>query len=341
MLNTVYRLVAPGRIEVEFSNIDLRKEEVLVRPTHLSICHADQRYYQGLRATEILKEKLPMALIHEAIGEVIWDKRGEYQPGERVVMIPNTPCEEDAIIAENYLRSSKFRASGFDGFMQDVVNIKADRLVRLPGGINLHVAAFTELVSVSVHALRRYNEIAHSRRNAVGIWGDGNLGYITATLFKAMYPETKLYIFGLDKSKLSDFTFADDTFSIMNIPADLRVDHAFECVGGEGSPKAINQIIDYINPEGTISILGVSENPVAINTRMILEKGLRVFGSSRSGRADFEKTVELYQTNPELVEYLQNIIGATIPVKTVDDMKKAFELDRQNAFGKTIMIWEK
>lgn len=341
MLNTVYRLVAPGRIEVEFSDVDLRKEAVLVRPTHLSICHADQRYYQGLRATEILKQKLPMALIHEAIGEVIWDKRGQFKPGERVVMIPNTPCEEDDIIAENYLRSSKFRASGFDGFMQDVVNIKADRLVRLPEGINLQVAAFTELVSVSVHALRRYNEIAHKRRNAVGIWGDGNLGYITATLFKAMYPETKLYIFGLDQNKLADFTFADDTFSVMNIPENLRVDHAFECVGGEGSPKAINQIIDYINPEGTISILGVSENPVAINTRMILEKGLRLFGSSRSGRADFEKTIELYQTNPELVEYLQNIIGATVPVRTVDDMKKAFEMDRQNAFGKTIMIWEK
>ena len=341
MLNTVYRLVAPGRIEVEFSDVDLRKEAVLVRPTHLSICHADQRYYQGLRATEILKQKLPMALIHEAIGEVIWDKKGEFKPGERVVMIPNTPCEEDDIIAENYLRSSKFRASGFDGFMQDVVNIKADRLVRLPEGINLQVAAFTELVSVSVHALRRYNEIAHKRRNAVGIWGDGNLGYITAALFKAMYPETKLYIFGLDQSKLADFTFADDTFSVMNIPENLRVDHAFECVGGEGSPKAINQIIDYINPEGTISILGVSENPVAINTRLILEKGLRLFGSSRSGRADFEKTIELYQTNPELVEYLQNIIGATVPVRTVDDMKKAFEMDRQNAFGKTIMIWEK
>ena len=30
-------------------------------------------------------------------------------------MIPNTPVEKDDIIAENYLRSSKFRASGFDG----------------------------------------------------------------------------------------------------------------------------------------------------------------------------------------------------------------------------------
>ena len=140
---------------------------------------------------------------------------------------------------------------------------------------------------------------------------------------------------------MADFTFADDTFSVTHIPETVKIDHAFECVGGEGAPKAINQIIDLINPEGTISILGVSENPVAINTRMILEKGLRMFGSSRSGRADFERTIELYQSNPELVEYLQNIIGATVHVKTVEDMKKAFELDRQNAFGKTIMIWEK
>ena len=32
---------------------------------------------------------------------------------ELVVMIPNTPVEKDDIIGENYLRSSKFRASGF------------------------------------------------------------------------------------------------------------------------------------------------------------------------------------------------------------------------------------
>ena len=341
MLNTVYRLVAPGRIEVEFSDIDLLKEDVLVRPTHLSICHADQRYFQGLRATDILKQKLPMALIHEAIGEIVWDPKGEFEAGERVVMIPNTPMEEDSVIAENYLRTSKFRASGFDGFMQDVVNMRRDRIVRVPRNINPFVAAFTELVSVSVHAIDRFDKIAHERRKTVGIWGDGNLGYITAIFFKAMFPEVKLCIFGLDENKLSDFTFADDTFSITSIPDDLSIDHAFECVGGEGSPKAINQIIDYINPEGTISILGVSENPVAINTRMILEKGLRMFGSSRSGRKDFEKTIALYQSNPEIVEYLQNIIGATVNVHTGEDMKKAFEQDPQNAFGKTIMIWNK
>ncbi|MFQ6929725.1 MAG: hypothetical protein ACLRR3_01065 [Eubacterium sp.] len=70
-----------------------------------------------------------------------------------------------------------------------------------------------------------------------------------------MFPETKLYIFGVNPDKLQDFTFADATFTVEHIPEDVKIDHAFECVGGAGSGKAINQIIDYINPEGTISIL--------------------------------------------------------------------------------------
>lgn len=341
MLNTVYRLVAPRRFDVAFNDIDLNGGQIVVRPTHLSICHADQRYYQGTRPAEILAQKLPMALIHEGVGEVVFDPTGEFQPGDSVVMIPNTPTEEDDVIAENYLRSSKFRASGFDGFMQDMVGLDPDRVVKLPEGIDKTIAAFTELVSVSVHAIRRFDDIAHSRRNAIGIWGDGNLGYITAVFFKAMFPDTKLYIFGVDKDKLDDFTFADETFNVQQIPSDLRIDHAFECVGGDASQKAINQIIDYIHPEGTISILGVSEYPVPINTRMVLEKGLRIFGSSRSGRADFQQTVKMFETNPEIIGYLSNLVGAVVEVNSIKDMSKAFEADTQTAMGKTILVWNK
>lgn len=341
MINTVYQLVAPRRFEMKYNDISVDGNSAIVRPTYLSICNADQRYYQGLRDAEVLRKKLPMALIHEGIGEVVADPSGKFKTGELVVMVPNTPVEEDEIIGENYLRSSKFRASGFDGFMQEYVEITPDRLVKLPQNIDKTVAAFTEIVSVSVHAIGRFDKIAHKRRDAIGIWGDGNLGYITAVFFKTMFPDTKLYIFGVNPEKLQDFTFADATFTVEHIPEDLKIDHAFECVGGAGSGKAINQIIDYINPEGTISILGVSEYPVPINTRMVLEKGLRIFGSSRSGVEDFEKTVALYESNPEIVNYLSNIVGAVIPVRTMEDMKKAFEMDIQKAFGKTIMKWEK
>ena len=117
MLNTVYQLVRPRQFEVVFKDITMDDKHVIVHPTHLSICNADQRYYQGLRAEAVLKKKLPMALIHEGIGRVIYDPTGHFEQGTLVVMIPNTPVEQDEIIAENYLRSSKFRASGFDGFM--------------------------------------------------------------------------------------------------------------------------------------------------------------------------------------------------------------------------------
>ena len=62
---------------------------------------------------------------------------------------------------------------------------------------------------------------------------------------------------------------------------------------GKGSQAAINQMIDLISPEGSISLLGVSEYGVEINTRMVLEKGLTLFGSSRSGAQDFKDVAQL------------------------------------------------
>lgn len=341
MLNTVYRLVAPRRFEAQFTDIDLFGDSVVIRPTHLSICNADQRYYQGKRSAEILKKKLPMALIHEGIGTVVYDPRGEYEPGQYVAMVPNTPVETDEIVAENYLRSSKFRASGFDGFMQDNVAVGRDRLVLLPDGINKNVAAYTELVSVSYHSINRFEKRTHKRRNRIGVWGDGNVAFITSLLLKKRFPESKVIIFGKNEYKMADFVFADEHYNITSIPEDMQIDHAYECVGSEASGYAINQIIDYINPEGTIAILGVSEVPVPLNTRMILEKGITMFGSSRSGIQDFRDTIELYKNNRDVVEYLESIIGEVITVRSIQDMNAAFDADIRKPGGKTIMIWEK
>lgn len=341
MFNTIYRLVKPRKFETEFTDIDLKDDVVVVRPTHLSICNADQRYYQGKRAPEVLKKKLPMALIHEGIGTVVHDSRGEFEEGQYVVMIPNTPVEKDEFIAENYLRSSKFRASGFDGFMQDNVAMARDRLVLLPDGINKEVASFTEIASVSYHAISRFQRFSHGRREHIAVWGDGNLAFITSLFIKYRIPNVKLSIFGIDEDKMSHFTFADGTYHVDEIPEDMTFDHAFECVGNMASGTAINQIIDYIKPEGTISILGVSEDPVPINTRMVLEKGLRIFGSSRSGREDFEQIIDFYDRNPEVVNYLEYLIGEVIDVREVEDFTKAFEADIHKAGGKTIMLWNK
>ena len=341
MLNTVYRLVEPRRIEAEFCDVDVAGENVLVRPTHLSICNADQRYFQGLRPPEVLRKKLPMALIHEGIGRVIYDPKKEMAPGTKVVMVPNTPFEEDPYVAENYLRSSKFRASGFDGFMQDIVSMRRDRVIKLPDDIDEFVAAFTELVSVSYHTIDRFLAKSHERRDTLGVWGDGNVAFITALLLKKRLPDSKVFIFGKHNYKMSDFVFADECYNIGDIPEDLLVDHAFECVGRTGVSTCINQSIDHIRPEGCIATMGVSEENVPINTRMVLEKGLTIFGSSRSGADDFRNLLDLYKEKPEIVEYLTRIVGETVEVRTIDDMVRAFDADIRKKGGKTIMVWNK
>lgn len=341
MLNTIYQLKQPRQFDITFKSIDIDSNHIIVRPTHLSICHADQRYYQGLRPEKVLREKLPMALIHEGIGKVIYDPTDTFDVGSKVVMIPNTPMENSSHINENYLKSSKFRGSGFDGFLQEYVSLEPSRVVALPIDMNDYVGAFTEIVSVSYHAISRFEKFSHSVKDSIGVWGDGNLGYITSLLLKKMYPKSKVYVFGVNSLKLNDFTFTDDTFLVGNIPKDLSIDHAFECVGGGASTDAINQIIDCISPEGTISLMGVSENNIPINTRMVLEKGLKILGSSRSGRDDFIKLIELYQTCPDILLYLENIVGSVITVRNIKDIILAFETDIHSMIGKTIMVWNK
>ncbi|MBC8931657.1 ribitol-5-phosphate dehydrogenase, partial [Escherichia coli] len=81
-------------------------------------------------------------------------------------------------------------------------------------------------------------------------------------LLKTIYPESKVIIFGKTQYKLDFFSFVDEAHLVDEIPEGLVIDNAFECAGGKGSQYAVEQIIDLIKPEGTISLLGVSENPI-------------------------------------------------------------------------------
>lgn len=338
MINQVIQLVAPRQLAISFQDISLDTDDVIVRPTYLSICAADQRYYTGNRDKKTLKKKLPMALIHEAAGVVVYDRKGQFQPGDHVLMIPNTPMEKNPDIAENYLYSSKFRASGFDGFTQEYVAMHRDRVVRY-SQIPSEIAAICELVSVAMHSVDTFLKFSHGTREVIGVFGDGNLGYITSLLLKKKSPESKVAVFGLDEQKLNYFSFADFTFHVDEVPEGFTLDHAFECVGGQGSEGAIQQIIDLINPEGTIMLMGVSENNVPIQTRMVLEKGLKLIGRSRSGRQDFKETARLLEETPEICRRLKKIIREVIVVRKVTDIYEAFEEDLTSAF-KTVMKWE-
>lgn len=336
MINSVYQLVAPRTFAVKFENTRC-DGRVVIRPKKMAICHADQRYYQGRRDPKVLRSKLPMALIHECFGEVVYDPAGCYSPGDSVVLIPNVPGEKRQGIYENYTSGSKFLSSGYDGFMRELVPLDRDRVV-LCEGIDPNVAAVTEFVSVAVHACRRFASTAHDHRKRIAVIGDGALSYILCCVLSVKAPDTEIIVVGRNSEKLSLFSFVSERYFSNSLPDDLCFDHAFECCGGEGSADAIETVICHVNPQGSLMLMGVSEYPVPVFTRNVLEKGMTLIGCSRSGREDFEEAVSIMQ-DVRVQGRLRQVIYEDEPVKSVGDAKRVFATDLLTPF-KTVFGWE-
>lgn len=337
MINRIFQLIKPGFISVKYVDEKFNDNKVICKPLYVSLCHADQRYYLGKRDPKVLAKKLPMAPIHESCAEVVFDPTGKFKIGDTVSMIPNTPpLEFDKNLYENYVKDSYFLSSGHDGFMREFVKISADRLVKF-NNIDLSIASIIEFISVGFHGLNRFEKNSLDNKEIITIFGNGSLGFVIANILKNRFPNSKIVVIGRNIEKLRIFSFVDEIYTIDKIPSNFYTTHAFECVGGNGSENAINDIIKYIKPQGSIMLMGVSENKVSINTRDILEKGLRLIGCSRSGREDFIKAIEMLK-NKKIQNRFKSIVFEDKEINNINDIHRFFNTDLNTPF-KTVAKW--
>ena len=338
MIGRIYRLMDTKRIEMIQREVEFGDGMVLTKPDYLSICAADQRYYFGRRKREILTKKLPMALIHEATAKVLNDSNGKLKSGSKVVLVPLAERIQNSSIKGNYNPDNPYMSSGVDGFIRDYA--------ALPPGMTIPVEenyspiyVFSEIVSVALNALEAFENTRITDAKTVGVWGDGSLGYVTALTLRCLYPDIKLFVFGKTPRKLQRFSFADQAFIIDDVPRSFRADHCFECVGDRNSEDAIEQMLDIISPQGCVSLLGVSEEAVAIRTRTVLEKGLKLIGNNRSDANDMRRAAALISGNNVCRKYLTMLISEVVEVKSERDIAYAFEQSSLNDF-KTVIKWE-
>lgn len=348
MINHVIQLTKPRLFESVLKSVDVQEHEAVVRPLYLSICHADQRYYNGLRSAAVLEQKLPMALIHEAVGIVLHDKSGRFSAGDLVVLIPNMPAsskgksktkaEQNVYIGSNYCPESTFCSSGTDGFLQEVVVHPSKLLLPILDDSSPLLMVLAEMTSVCVHAIRRFTKYSHGENEVLAVWGDGNIAYILSLLLKYKFPNSKVIVIGKHDEKLAMFSFVDAVYNTERVPNNVEVTHFFECVGGENQAPILNVMLEKILPGGTISVLGVSEQPVAVNIRKMMEKGAIVVGNSRSNELDFAEAMA-YLANIRVASHLDMLLNDVKNVRTIQDIHAAFEADQKKAFGKMVMEW--
>ena len=346
MFQLLYKVTSPGVIEEFVDTVDLEENKVLVKVDYMAICKADIRYYLGLRDPAILNQKYPLAPIHEAVGHVVKDNSGKYKIGDKVILIPNSVdekylkdfenkrCEREDL-GNNYAIHSTFRSSSSDGFLKQFYVAESNLLVKYDDKIPAKLAVFSELLSVAVAGLRR---IDFKETDHVAIFGDGILAYITYIVFRHDHPNTKLTVYGIDKNKLAMFEGVEArTYEEYN---GEKYDTMIEIVGGKYTADAINKMIDWATVGADLILMGVSEEKVPLNTRLVLEKGLSLKGVTRSDNKDFEHVAKILE-DEEVQKKILPMVLSEIKINSVNDIYEAYKKDIENKtiIGKNIMKW--
>ena len=186
MFINIFKVTSPGVIEEFIDAINPDEQNVLIKVDTMAICKADIRYFLGNRDINVLNHKYPLAPIHEATGIVIKDPTDHYQPGDKVILVPNS-VDEDYFkddsnrrcqrpdLGDNYYPKAIFRSSTADGFLRNFYLCSPDLLVKYDQTIDPSIAVFSELLSVAHAAIRRIN---FREVKKMALFGDGIMAYI-------------------------------------------------------------------------------------------------------------------------------------------------------------------
>lgn len=342
MLSRGFKIVSPKTFEIDIESVESKCGEAIVKIDYVAVCKADLRYYLGNRDKRVLGLKYPMRLIHEAVGTILKDPNNVFKAGDKVILVPNickcSECDFKYIIntklGANYCPKAKFASSNYDGFSSEYLSYPVNNLVKYNKDINDELAVFSELISVAIAAIRRIDTIDNK---VIGIWGDGILGYILAHVVKLISKNSKVISIGTNRDKLDEF-MVDKVYLVDDKEINqIKFDVLFECVGGNFSSKAINQMIECADFGANIILTGVSETGAVINTRRILEKAVILTGSTRSNIDDFKEASKII-SDKSFQEVLKKLVLSVNKVENISEYYKVFEKESINKLlGKHII----
>jgi ribitol-5-phosphate 2-dehydrogenase len=359
-----YRLTQPFRIEAVEQEIKRsRPDEVLVRPRVTSVCASDLKLYTGARDRRALRKKLPLALLHEGVGEVVeaGPACGDIGPGTRVVIVPNIPCylaypdlypsKDEACLAcrpggagENYCLHNLYLSSNADGLAQSVFSHPASLSLPVDRSIPDYVAALTEPLTT---ILAGCEKAPISRERRFLILGNGPIGQLVAVCLRGFYgvPREAIWMTGHDwenRRQVLDLvgTALDATDARAFAPLRSNIGLAFECVGGDANTETLGQAVDCLRPGGTAILFGPSEKAVALNTREVIGKGLSFIGSNRSFVRHFEWVLERFKDR-EVQRLIEIVMSPTpLAVRSAEDLNHAlYHAWTKREANKTLISW--
>ncbi len=316
--------------------------DVLIRVKRSAICGTDMHiYHWDAWAQKTIP--VPMAVGHEYCGEVveIGSEVSGFRIGDRVSgegHITCGYCRNCRAGRRHLCRNTVGVGVNRPGAFAEYLVIPAFNAFKLPAAIDDEIAAILDPLGNAVHTALAFDVVGED----VLITGAGPIGIMAAAIVRFIGARnvviTDVNDYRLELARKMGATLA------LNVTRDkledamkqLGMQEGFD-VGLEmsGNAGALRDMLRTMHHGGSIAMLGIPPNEVAIDWNEVILKGLTIKGIY--GRQMFEtwyKMSSLLQSGLDI----RKVITHRLPYT---QYQQAFALRGKGQSGKVVMSWEK
>ena len=279
----------PEQLEYRDEPDPVSNADTLVKISACGICGSDMHAYLGHDE----RRPAPLILGHEAVGTVV----DGAMAGKRVAINPLVTCGScnacvggrPNLCAERQIISMMPRPGAF----AELVTIPATNLVVVPDGLSDNLAALTEPMAVSYHAVnlaQKLLDLPFSSATAVVI-GGGASGMAAAHILRSRGCQQ---IASADTSALRrDVIAAAGRFAAYapgtdGEPVDASVDLVIDAYGGERSREAASRLA---RPGGVIMHIGLASGTGGLDIRKLTLQEIPFIGTYTYTMVEFRETL--------------------------------------------------
>lgn len=251
--------------QIIFREIDIPvpgPSEVLVKIKRIGICGSDIHVYYG----EHGGTDYPVTQGHEVSGQVAAVGEGvtAFQPGQKVTIEPQVVCGKCYPCRHGkYNLCEELKVMGFQttGTASEYFCVDQSKVTRLPDDMSYDDGAMIEPLAVTVHAAKRFKEMAGAK---VAILGCGPIGILLAQTCKALGAETVMITdisdYRLNLARECGIDVAVNTLhtdfgkAMIDAFGPDKADVIYDCAGNN---TTINQAIRNARKGSTIVLVAV------------------------------------------------------------------------------------
>ena len=271
--------------------------EVRIRVAYVGLCGTDLHILHGNMDARV---DTPLVFGHEMSGTIdaVGDDVDGWDVGEKVTVMPldwDGTCPACLAGNEHICQHLDFIGIDSPGALQQLWNVPAHTLVRMPDGIPLDAAALVEPVAVAVHDVRRSELVADQKAVVIGGGPIGVLIAVVARHFGAevavieLDPARRAQVEGLGFRTLDPRT-TDQVAWVEQWTGGAGADVVFEV---SGAAAAVLGAPHLAKVRGTIVVVAIHPTPREVDLQRVFWRELRLLGARVYQRTDFETAVDL------------------------------------------------